>query len=314
MALLSKKKPEWSPRLMQTQSDDTPEIGYVQIAELRYDLLRWVDGRAFGYQRPLDEARIEKYVAGYQSHLVEPATINRRADGSLYVIDGQHRIEVERRLGHTVALARVFTGWTPEAEAETYSRLNTDRKRPNLWNTFGARASAGDHLALAIVGLARDCGFKVGTADRSLESIAAVNALETLYKLPDGPRLLRTTLRKIREYWPTAIAARDGVFIEGLARFIYTWDGSFYDAGGNVIDWGRTDKLFALHVASEIVQRAKALRIETGITLNATTYSLAFRDIYNGKANYTGRLVGNVAQPHRASLTGHRRTPITHGR
>jgi len=296
MTALLKKVPEWSPRLLQA-TDDTPEVGWVSIAELHYDWLHWVDGQPVGYQRPLDPGWVAKHLSVYDPGLVHLVTLSRRADGSLWVIDGQHRIALLAALGKQVVLAAISSGLTREQESARYERLNSDRKQPNQWNRFGARGSSRDPKTLALIALTAECGFKIGTADRSLGSIAAVNMLSRVYEWSNGPALLRFVLRKVSEIWPTDIGARDGVFIEGLALLVWNWDGGYLLREGNAIDWRRFDTIFSKVRATEITRRCKELKIEAGFAMNASTYATAFRDIYNGKANFTGRLNGRVLTP-----------------
>lgn len=285
------------------EDSDSPEIGYVQLAELNYDWLRWIDGVPFGYQRPLEEPNVAKFAAAFDAHLIGVIVVNRRADGSLWVLDGQTRCAVLAKVGHSIVLATIYNGLSPADEAQTYWHLNVARKPLNQWNRFGARGSSGDHVVAAIVSLCAEYHFRIGTADRSLNSIAAVNTLERLYGWPDGPRLLRLTLDRVRTIWATHVTSRDGIFIEGLAKFIFTWDGSFAETQGECIDWSRFNARFSKVSANEVARAAKTLRIEGGLELNSSTYAVAFRDEYNGKSNFSRRLTGRVAMPRRNATT-----------
>lgn len=297
MALAKKLRP-WSPRLID-EGAESPEIGWVTVGELHYDWLTWTEDGPTGYQRPLDEPRVADYVGAFDPHLLEVITLHRRADGSLWVIDGQHRCEVLRRLGKSVVMAAIYSGLDRAAEAAMYERLNTQRKTPNKWNQFGARGSSGDPIVAALIGLAAECGFHVGTANRSMNSIAAVGTLERIYAWPDGPRLLRQVLRKIAEVWPADLIPRDGVFIEGVALFAWNFDGSFFARDGNAIDWRRFDTVFGKVRGTDITRKCKELKVEAGFAMNASTYATALREIYNGKANFGGRIEGRIAIPRR---------------
>lgn len=296
--VLAKKIRAWSPRLMD-ESSDSPEVGWLSLGELHYDWLTWgEDGQPSGYQRhPLDEVRIAKYVAEFDPYLLEVITVNRRADGSLWVLDGQHRNEVLRRLGKNVVLAAIYSGLDRKTEADVYHRLNTERKTPNQWNRFGSRGSSGDLKVAALITLASECGFRIGTADRSLQSIAAVNTLDRIYGWPDGPRLLRQVLHKITEVWPADVIARDGVFIEGLALFAWNFDGSFLSRERNTVDWRRFESVFGKIRGTDVTRKAKELKIEAGFAMNASTYATSIREFYNGKSNFGARLEGRIAIP-----------------
>ncbi len=51
------------------------------------------------YARELDEAWVETIVSGWDPDLFRNPLVSRRSDGSLWVVDGQHRVETAKRLG-----------------------------------------------------------------------------------------------------------------------------------------------------------------------------------------------------------------------
>jgi hypothetical protein len=281
-----------------------PPVEWVRLDELHVDYLRWEDGAPKGYQRPLDEPRVDEILREFDENRIGIGVVNRRPGGTLWIVDFNPRVAVLKRLGRQIARAEVYDGLTPEEEADLYYHLNHDRKPLNQWNKFGARGTSGDPIVQALIDLAAAHGFKIGTADRSLQSIAAVTTLERVYGYPQGPRLLGQTLATVNATWPRDVGARDGVFIAGLALFIFNWDGSYLPATGPTIDWRRFAKVFSDVSAPDLVKKCKQLKIEAGFAMNAHTYALGFREFYNGKSNFTGRLEGRVTMP---SQRGYRR-------
>jgi hypothetical protein len=304
----------WSPRLLGAR-DDTPEVGYVTIGELHYDYLRWTGDRFEGYQRPLtpDDDKITGMLAEFHPEAVGVIPISRRADGSLWVMDGQRRCYVSAKLGRSVTLAAIYSGLTPDEEADLYYRLNFDRLRPNCWNSFGVRYSR-DPVIRAITALVGEYGFRTGSADRSLTSIAAVGALEHIYNYPGGPAILRRTLQWIKDLWPNDVLARDGTFLTGLALFIYNWDpGLGLQRPGQVdeaYDEKRVRAVFSGVPAIEVRRGSRQYRADTGAVLNGRTYATVLRDIYNNRLK-SNRIVGAPVVPYRAgsSVTKHRAAP-----
>ena len=71
----------------------------VALADLKVDT---------GYARPLDEAWVREIAAGFYEQLFLPLVVNRRPSGDLYVVDGQHRLEVARIAGATHVWATVL--------------------------------------------------------------------------------------------------------------------------------------------------------------------------------------------------------------
>src|SRR3990167_4119708 len=127
MAVLARKF-AWSPKLVQTEGA-SPEVGWLSIPELHFG----------DYQRTLDEARVKKIVDNYDPHLIGTILVARRSDGSLWVIDGQHRVAALRLLGHSVVLATVYADTTDAGEALLFVAANSNRGPPNQWEKFRAR-------------------------------------------------------------------------------------------------------------------------------------------------------------------------------
>jgi hypothetical protein len=73
----------------------------LKVAEIKVDL---------AYQRAIIPARVRKLVNHYDSALVGAILVVRDADGSLTVIDGQHRVQTLRNLGIESVTAEVFEG------------------------------------------------------------------------------------------------------------------------------------------------------------------------------------------------------------
>jgi hypothetical protein len=80
-----------------TKTMGSPSL-MVQLADLRVDL---------NYARELDEAWVRKIVAEWHPALFRCPLVAQRPDGSLWIIDGQHRVEAAKRLGFDAAHAIV---------------------------------------------------------------------------------------------------------------------------------------------------------------------------------------------------------------
>lgn len=158
------------------------------VTEIRY--VRPEDLRCDRYQRPLDEARMKP---GSPLNPFNPAAVgtfevSERADGSLWLLDGQHRAEMARRAGHarTGFPAVVHTGLSYEEEAAMFLKLN-DYKPMHPLHRFRARVIEGDKAANELSNILEKHGWRIagGGATRSAV-FAAVAALEGIY---DGGRI-----------------------------------------------------------------------------------------------------------------------------
>lgn len=276
----TKKLTAWDPRLL-TAREDTAEVGYVTIAELNVD---------HSYQRPLNEARVQSYMERFDPDQVQVLTLSRRADGSLWIVDGQHTCKLLRGVGKTVALARILTGLTKQREAALFDRLNTDTKSPTTFDHWRSRIEAGDPVVLAIRSKVEAHGFQISLVNNRYEGrIAALQALEQIYDWE--PSLLDFALEMVRRCWPSDDRARDGFMLTALAIFPGSWP-DFLQT--------RFDEVFSRTPANQVFQAANRLRIEAGVGLRPSLIATAMRDLYNGKSGgglRLGRLYGPPIQP-----------------
>src|SRR5690606_25127699 len=124
--------------------------------------------------------------------------VNRRADGSLYVMEGQHSLWAYRQWvgeGQQVQVW-LYDGLSEQEEAEFFLSLNT-KKAVDAMAKFKAAVTAGREVECDIDRIARANGCSVSNS-KSESSIVAVGALITIYER-FGPKVLASTLRVIRE-------------------------------------------------------------------------------------------------------------------
>lgn len=95
---------------------------------------------------------------------VWPYPICSFRNGSLYITEGQHRVQKEIKLGHASIRVLVKFGLTISQEAGLYVELNT-MKRPNAWNQFRARLLSGDGDFIMVRTLAHKHGLTLRSDD-----------------------------------------------------------------------------------------------------------------------------------------------------
>lgn len=149
------------------------------------------------YQRDLNQNLVEKILADWDFVASDIASISQREDGSLWIIDGQHRAAAAKLAGETEILAFVYVGLTIEEEADKRLKANNGRADSSL-ERFHAQHTAGKPETLAIVSLCEEFGTKVNRSMNKSSGINAVSCLETLYRV-DGGLLLRETLLLLRD-------------------------------------------------------------------------------------------------------------------
>lgn len=123
--------------------------------------------------------------------------VNRRADGSLYVMEGQHSLWAYRQWvgeGQQVQVW-LYDGLTEQEEAEFFLSLN-NKKSIDAMAKFKAAVTAGRVEECDVDRIVRANGCSVSNSNGET-SISAVGALMTIYQR-FGPKVLGQTLRVIR--------------------------------------------------------------------------------------------------------------------
>lgn len=172
------------------------------------------------YQRPASDRWVKKIADNFDPFLLDSLIVNRRADGSLYVMDGQHRLLALRRIGYgdQKVPCRVFVGLPPEKEAELFdTQTLTLRLKPG--EKFKAKLRQREPAAVTIDGIVRGCGFALNLVDGELTGgrICAISALERVYRNYHAGGL-NEVLTIIADGFGTDVGPRDMV-IGGVAKF-----------------------------------------------------------------------------------------------
>lgn len=154
-------------------------------------------------------------------------TISRRKDGSLVVIDGQHRIVALREEGYGAMQVSIIVhdGLTLEEEAELFRVLN-DTNRPTAFDDFKVGVVAKDPECLGITKVAADAGYRVHNQVQD-GAINAVAALRRVYRGSNGhgphPEHLAKTLNVITSAWGHRAEGVEGHVLQGLGLVIETY-------------------------------------------------------------------------------------------
>jgi hypothetical protein len=250
----------WHPKLL---DDRGLKFESVRIEDINVDA---------SYQRPLSRAKIDQMWEKFDPAEMTAIVVSRRADGSLWALDGQHRLELLSRLGKAVVLADVREGLTVEQEAHLFYRLNTGQTRVGSWDTFRARLRAREPIAVRINEIVERHGFHLG---RDIENggISATSALERAF---DMGRLDKT-LSIISTVWPNDRVSLEASIILGIAVFLASSDSDPVYEDEQLL--ASLDKI----PASGILRRAKELALETGrANQRGSMVGYAVRDAYNG--------------------------------
>lgn len=197
--------------------------------------------------------------------------VNRRADGSLYVMEGQHSIWAYRNwVGEGQQLqVWLYDGLSEQEEAEFFLSLN-NKKAVDAMAKFKAAVTAGRDEECDIDRIVRANGCTISSS-KAENSISAIGALITIYQRFGG-KILGQTLRVIRESFA------DGGFerpvLLGIAMVLARYSDSIDEArlisklGGIRNGW------------NGVIQRANSIKSATGAT-QVESAAAAVVEFYN---------------------------------
>lgn len=172
------------------------------------------------YQSPVRESQVRKIVNNFDPKRLSSITLNRRQDMTLYIIDGQHRVEALKELNIPLVDATIHENLTVEEEAEMYYGIN-DRpaKTPNFKGKSSLRF--GDRKAVEIEEAVTNAGMKIDY-DKNINSdgyIIAYAALQNIHK-KYGKDMLEIVLRIINAAYGNQKRNYQAFIIKGFAEFI----------------------------------------------------------------------------------------------
>lgn len=133
-----------------------PSLEWIAVDRLEVDQ---------AYQRATDGPQSLKIIYGmvkaWDWSLCQPLVVARRADGSLWILDGQHRHQGAVMRGDIPHLpCVVLAGIGHTDEARTFVALNTQRQRLSQLDIFNGMLAAGDGHAKAVQELLEQTGWK----------------------------------------------------------------------------------------------------------------------------------------------------------
>ena len=179
------------------------------------------------YQRPVREGRLRELARNWEPSLLDPLVVSYR-DGHFYLVDGQHRVVLQRRMygGDFKAPCKLYHGLTYEAEAELCWKLDKARAQLSGAQSVNALLEAqSDPEIMEIQRLMLENGFqwKMDKTTPGGHEIIAVRAVINAYRLLGGTSFNRM-LFLMDAAWDGAPCSLRADFISGLALFLKTYE------------------------------------------------------------------------------------------
>ena len=172
------------------------DIDYSEI-----HVINVVDVQFAPYQRGLSDQWVEHLAKIFDEDKCDPIVLSQRKDGSLYCIEGQHRVKAAMKVGVKELFARVLTGLSYEQEADYFFQAQRNRRgmRPNdAWN---ASLEAKHPNTVEINTIVESLGGKVNK-NPSIEK--GINCPGQLWKIHEyaGKSALYDLLDLNADTWP----------------------------------------------------------------------------------------------------------------
>lgn len=204
-------------------------------------------------QRPLDGAWVRKIAAEFKPDSIGALVVSRRANGSVVVLDGQHRSAAGKQAGFIGKVpCLVYEGLETADEAALFLTLNNSRKVQAI-DRFRVRVIEGDKPAVQMYRILRERGWDIKNAARP-GCFSAVTALEHVYNGAGTRRgerddLVRAVMVTITRAW--------GADYHGVHAAIVGGIGALFARFGRKVDLDRLVTTLAKHRPVHLVAKGK---------------------------------------------------------
>lgn len=260
------------------ESERPAEVQWIEMARLVVDHV--------SYQRPFLLRVAQAMAAHWDDVKGGVLIVNRRANGTLVIIDGQHRFEALRLLGRKFAPCLVYEELTVREEAEVFWKANTDRRRVRNDVLFHARLTAQDPVALDIEEAITSHGFHRTTSGDDRRGLAALAALERIYQW-GGRALLNEVLDTLNGVWRDDMRSRSGVAMQGLGFFLHRYRGEPNFDPQRLLD------ILAVTPIVQLIKKQREIqenRISGGTDTNGAAFAKSIREFYNNRLGAARKL------------------------
>lgn len=173
----------------------------------------------FTYQRSLDHALINQIAKEWDMAAAGTIKVGRRDDGSLWIVDGQHRAMGAKLAGETHILVQIIPDLNRVMEAEQRLKGNT-RRSDTAQEKFRAKVAAERPEALAIQQLLKGFDTTVNFTQNIHTGLNCVSTVETLYRI-DGGVMLTRVLEVVKDSFDIIGSKQAGVApLKAIAWFL----------------------------------------------------------------------------------------------
>lgn len=170
-----------------------------------------------GYQKLPYETRINHIVKNFDPALLGDIVVNKRLDGTYYIIDGQNRCLALEKLGYKTIQCIIHEGLTPLEEAKIYDGLGVrNQQTPN--EKIKSALFMGEPYAVELNDIVKRQGLEI-CLDRSGRGILCGKTLIRVQK-KYGAKILGLSLWSIIQCFPANSDALVKNIIMGFSMFL----------------------------------------------------------------------------------------------
>lgn len=179
------------------------------------------------YQRSLSTVSVKKMAKDFKVDLLALPLVSVRRDGSMWVIDGQHRVAAAKLASVPTIDARLVSGLTQEEEAQMFVDANINSKRLTGPNFFVASLRAGNPKIVQIARMYERYGYTIAiakdTASRRHKSgQLAIKPGNTLIATwAQNPEANEAAVRCLTEAYPSGIDGRNQGVCQALGQVMF---------------------------------------------------------------------------------------------
>lgn len=247
----------------------TYRLERVKVAILNVD---YAPTHGSGYARPLSPYRVKQLNDEWDPLAVSPLTLSRRDNGSLWVIDGNHRRYVAYGKGMLELPAMIHSNLSRAQEADLYTKLGTVLGQTPA-TRFQAKIVSGDAMANDLAVIADHHGFTLmGTGNYIEGNIAAIARAEYIYAR-GGPEGWDWVLGMLAEAFEGQHQSLSSMTMEGAYGFYARYADKI--SRGEVARVMKASGMWAWH------NRAAGVYDHVDVGPRANTYGYAMLEMIN---------------------------------